>query len=311
MTKEILKLSFAVLLVLAGRGASLAKINIVATTEDLAAIAKEVGGEKVDVVWLAKGYQDPHFVDAKPSFLIKLQRADLFIEVGRDLEVGWVPSLLNSARNPKILSGAPGFLDASAPIPILEIPTRQVSRAEGDVHPFGNPHYWLDPENGKLIAKEIENKLSQIDPGNAATFASRSEDFRKRLAAAMEKWEKKAAGIGLAGTKVVTYHRSWSYFAKRFGMEVAGFVEPKPGIPPSPQHIQNLISQIKSQGIKLIIVEPYFDIKLPQKIAHETGAKLVILPPSVGADREIRDYFGLFQRQIDLLSDAIGKEASR
>ena len=301
------RLKFFILAVLGLSAAFLhAKMNVVTTTEDLASIARAIGGEKIEVIALAKGYQDPHFVDAKPSYLIKLQRADLFIQVGRDLEIGWVPSLLNSARNPKILQSASGFSDASMRVPILEIPTGAVSRAEGDIHPFGNPHYWLDPKNGEFIADEIEEKLSSIAPEDASYFHNGAENFKKKLEESISKWEEKANKINLNGAKVVTYHKSWSYFAKRFGLEVVGFIEPKPGIPPSPQHIQSLISQIKSQNVKLLIIEPYFDIKLPQKIAYETGAKLVVLPPSVGAEKTILNYFDLFDRLIELLTEAVG-----
>lgn len=302
MKNKILRILLPVYLILT-TSLALAKVRIVTTTEDLAAIANDVGGDKVEAVALAKGYQDPHFVDAKPSYLIKLQKADLFIEVGKDLEVGWAPSLLNSARNPNILPGAPGFLDASIHVPILEIPS-QVSRAQGDIHPFGNPHYWIDPKNGAFIADAIEEKLAELSPSDAEFFKTRNEDFKKRLDASMARWEAKAKEIGLLGMKVVTYHRSWTYFAKRYGLEVVNFVEPKPGIPPSPQHIQSLIAQMQSQKIKWIIVEPYFDVKLPQKIAQETGAKLVVLPTSVGSEREIKNYFDLFDRQLAIFSQA-------
>ncbi|MBI2915809.1 MAG: zinc ABC transporter substrate-binding protein, partial [Elusimicrobia bacterium] len=275
------------------------------TTEDLAAIAREVGGDKVEVTALAKGYQDPHFVDAKPSYLIKLQRASLFIEIGRDLEAGWAPSLLNSARNPNILAGASGFLDASALVPILEISQGQVSRAQGDVHPFGNPHYWMDPKNGEFIADAIQEKLSNLSPADADYFHSRLEDFKKRLETALSGWQKKGEDLGLPGMKVVTYHKSWSYFAKRFGLEVMDFVEPRPGIPPSPQHIRSLIAKMKSSNVKLVIVDPYFDLKLPQKIAQDADAKLAVLPTSVGAEKDIPSYFDLFDRQLKIIEQVL------
>ncbi|OGR88821.1 MAG: hypothetical protein A3A86_07630 [Elusimicrobia bacterium RIFCSPLOWO2_01_FULL_60_11] len=299
------KLFLSIGLIFAIASVSSAKIQVVTTTEDLAAIAREVGGDKAEVTALVKGYQDPHFVDAKPSYLIKLQRADLFIEVGRDLEVGWVPSLLNSARNPDILTGAPGFLDASLRVPILEIPTGQVSRAQGDAHPFGNPHYWMDPKNGEFIADAINEKLSALSPADADYFHSRLEDFTKRLRTALSGWEKKAKELGLTGTQVVTYHKSWSYFAKRFGLEVVDFVEPRPGIPPSPQHIQSLIVKMKTGNIKLMIIDPYFDSKLPQKIAQDVDAKLAVLPTSVGAEKDIRSYFDLFDRQLEIIEQAL------
>lgn len=301
MKTILLKLSLFVCVILSLVTISSAKTKVVTTTEDLAAIAREVGGDKVEVTSLVKGYQDPHFADAKPSYLIKLQRADLFIEIGRDLEVGWVPSLLNSARNPNILAGAPGFLDASLRVPILEIPKGQVSRAQGDVHPFGNPHYWMDPKNGEFIADAIDEKLSILSPADAGYFHSRLEDFKNRLGIALSGWEKKAKELGLPGTQVVTYHKSWSYFAKRFGLEVVDFVEPRPGIPPSPQHIQSLMARMKSENIKLVIIDPYFDLKLPQKIAQDADARLAVLPTSVGAEKDIRSYFDLFDRQLKII----------
>lgn len=309
MRGKILKLSF-IMAVIFGKCWSVnlsAKINVVTSTEDLASIAKEVGGDKVNVVSLAKGYQDPHFVDAKPSYLIKLQKANLFVEIGRDLEVGWVPSLLNSARNPDILPGARGFLDTSIYVPILEMPTGEINRAQGDVHPFGNPHYWLDPKNGEFIADAITEKLSEIASADASYFHARNQDFKKRLESSIVQWELKAKKMNLTGTRVVTYHKSWSYFVKRFGLVIVNFIEPKPGIPPSPQHVQQLETQMKSQSVKLIVVEPYFDIKLPQKIALETNAKLVILPTSVGAEKDVQTYFDLFDRQLQLISESIVK----
>lgn len=305
MKTILLKLSLFVGVIFSIVTISSAKTKVVTTTEDLAAIAREVGGDKVEVTALVKGYQDPHFVDAKPSYLIKLQRADLFIEIGRDLEVGWAPSLLNSARNPNILTGAPGFLDASVQVPILEIPTGQVSRAQGDVHPFGNPHYWLDPKNGKFIADAIEEKLSNLSPADAGYFHSRLEDFKNRLGIALSGWEKKAQELGLPGTQVVAYHKSWSYFAKRFGLEVVDFVEPRPGIPPSPQHIQSLMARMKSGNVKLMIVDPYFDLKLPQKIAQDADARLAVLPTSVGAEKDIQSYFDLFDRQLKIIEQTL------
>ncbi len=280
------------------------KLAVVTTTQDLAAITAEIGGDRVNVESLARGYQDPHFVDAKPSFLVKLRRADLFIEVGRDLEIGWAPGLLQSARNPKILPGGAGFVDASLGVSLLELPTN-VSRSEGDVHPLGNPHYWLDPENGLVIAANIRDALSRISPADRAAFEKRYADFEAKLAQRLDGWKKAAAAMGLSGAKVVSYHRSWPYFAHAFGFDVVDFVEPKPGVPPSPKHTQELIASMKSRRVRLLIVEPYFDAKLPQQIARETGATLVVLPPSVGAAPQATDYFALFDAQMDLLKRAL------
>jgi ABC-type Zn uptake system ZnuABC Zn-binding protein ZnuA len=278
------------------------KIQIMTATTDLAALAQEVGGDKVDVESVARGYQDPHFVDAKPSFLLKLKRADLLIVVGLELEIGWLPPLITQSTNPKIQVGAPGYFDASRFAKILEIPTGQVTRAEGDVHPLGNPHYWLDPENGLRIAKGISDKLSEMRPGDAAYFEQRYSDFEKRLREADEKWLESMKPY--AGRKIVTYHRSWPNFAEHFHLNVAGYVEPRPGIPPSPQHTVELIQQMKRENVKVIVVEPYFDLKTPNAVARETAAQVLVLPPSVGGEKEITDYFKLFDYDIAKLKQA-------
>jgi len=280
------------------------KLNVVTSTEDLASIAREVGGDKVAVVALAKGYQDPHFVEPKPSFILAVNRADLYIAVGRELEIGWLPPLVTSSRNAKVQPGARGYLDASLSVRILEIPTGQITRAMGDVHPLGNPHYWLEPGNGRLIAQAVRNKLSEIVPADKAYFAQRYDDFDRRLAAAEKRWD--AAMAPYKGTKLVTYHRSWPNFMERFGLEVIGYVEPKPGIPPSPSHTLELIDEMKRGGVKLIVVEPYFSLRTPQAIANQvSGGKVLILAPSVGGVKEVTDYVQLFEYDVNLLAGAL------
>src|SRR5438309_7621482 len=194
------------------------KLNVIATTEDLAAIAREVGGDHITVDSIAKGYQDPHFVEAKPSFILKLQKADLLILVGRELEIGWLPPLIQQSRNSKVQVGADGYLDASLQARILEIPQGQITRAEGDVHPLGNPHYWLDPENGKIIAREIFDRLSRFRPNERAFFEPRLNDFLNRLSDAEQRWRVMMAPY--KGTKMVAYHRSFPNFAERFVLDV-------------------------------------------------------------------------------------------
>ena len=282
-----------------------AKVKVVTTTEDLAALAREVAGDSAEVSSIARGYQDPHFVEAKPSYLLKLKKAGLFIQVGLELEAGWAPALLTSARNPGILPGKPGFMDASEGCEILEKPSGGVDRSLGDVHPLGNPHYWLDPGNGRLIARAIARRLSVIDPDKAEKYKANLAAFEERLSGKEKEWDTAAAP--LKGVKVVTYHNSWPSFARRFGLEVVDFVEPKPGIPPSPAHIHALIGRIRAEGVRLLLVEPYFDQKLPKKVAAEAGIPLVILPPSVGGEEGIKTYFGLFDRQLELLRKAGGK----
>jgi ABC-type Zn uptake system ZnuABC Zn-binding protein ZnuA len=284
-------------------------LNVVTTTEDLAAIAREVGADKIKAESLSRGYQDPHFVEAKPSFVLKLNKADLLIAVGRELEIGWLPPLITQSRNSRIQPGADRYLDASLTARILEIPTGQITRAMGDVHPAGNPHYWLDPENGKRIAKAIEGKLAAINPGDAAYFAQHEEVFEKRVSDGEKRWL--ATMAPHKGTKVVTYHRSWPNFAERFGLDVIGYVEPKPGIPPSPSHTLEVIQAMKRQNVKIILVEPYFDTKTPNSIARETGAKVLVMPPSVGGEKEITDYIKLFDYDIKLLVDAIKETGAK
>jgi zinc/manganese transport system substrate-binding protein len=280
-----------------------AALTVVGTTQDLAFLAQEVGGDKIKVTALAKGYQDPHFVEAKPSFVLLLNKADLLIAVGRDLEIGWLPPLITQSRNGKIQVGSPGYLDASLTAKILEMPSGTITRAEGDVHPLGNPHYWLDPENGRRVAKAIQNKLSELDPSNAAYYAGRQADFDKRLSDAQQRW--KSQMVPYKGVKVVTYHRSWPNFADAFGLDVIGYVEPKPGIPPTPQHTLDVINAMRQQNVKIIMVEPYFDLKTPNSIASNTGAKVLVMPPSVGGVPQATDYFKLFDTDIAMLIDAI------
>jgi zinc/manganese transport system substrate-binding protein len=278
------------------------KLNVVTSTTDLAALAQEVGGDKVNVESIAKGYQDPHFVEAKPSFLLKLRQADLLIAVGLQLEIGWLPPLVTQSGNPRIQVAAPGYLDASQFAEILEIPQGTVTRAEGDVHPLGNPHYWLDPDNGRRIARGIANKLADMDTADGAFFQQRFQDFEKQLLAAEQKWD--AEMKPYRGRKVVTYHRSLPNFAKHFGLDVIGYVEPRPGIPPTPSHTLELIQLMKRENCKIILVEPYFDLKTPQSIARETGAQVVVYLPSVGGVKEVTTYFQLFDYDIALLTKA-------
>ena len=298
-------LAALILLSFPAAGRAQGKLNVMTTVEDLASIAREVGGDRVNVESIARGYQDPHFVEAKPSFILKLQKADLLVVVGRELEIGWLPPLIQQSRNSKIQVGAEGYLDASARARILEIPQGQITRAMGDVHPLGNPHFWLDPENGKIVAREIADKLEQLRPTDRAYFEQHVTDFTNRLSEAEKRWIAEMAPY--KGTKVVTYHRSFPNFADRFGLEVVGYVEPRPGIPPTPQHTLDLISEMKRQNVKIVMVEPYFDLKTPNSIGRETGAQVLVMPPSVGGVKEITDYFKLFDYDINLLVDAIKK----
>jgi ABC-type Zn uptake system ZnuABC Zn-binding protein ZnuA len=294
-----------------GQAASAAdsKLTVVTTTEDLASLAREVGGDRIAVEAIARGYQDPHFVEAKPSFILKLQKADLLIVVGRDLELGWLPPLIQQCRNAKVQVGADGYLDASQGVRILEIPTGQITRAMGDVHPQGNPHYWLDPENARVVAKSVCDRLSRFRPADRAYFEQRLAAFNTRLTDAVKKWMAQMAPY--KGTKVVTYHRSFPNFADRFGLDIIGYVEPRPGIPPSPGHTLDLIQDMKRQNVKLILVEPYFDLATPESVARATGGRVLVMPPSVGGVKEAVDFFALFDYNVTLLADAIKATAGK
>ncbi len=281
------------------------KLNVITATQDLASIASEVGGDRITAEAIAKGYQDPHFVEPKPSFLLKLKRADLLAVVGLQLEIGWLPPLITQSGNSKIQVSNAGYIDMSQFCEVLEVPTTQVTRAMGDVHPLGNPHYWLNPENGRRMAKAFQNKFSEMRPADAAYFAARYQDFDKRLSEAAKRWDAQMAPY--RGRKVITYHRSWPNFCERFGMVVVDYVEPKPGIPPTPSHTLDLINIMKRENIKLILVEPYFDLRTPNSIAQQTGGTVVVLMPSVGGVKEVTDYFKLFDYDINLLTQAFAK----
>jgi zinc/manganese transport system substrate-binding protein len=301
--KRILPVVFALAALASFSSAAEAKLRVVSSLQDFASIAQSVGGDRVDASSLAKGYQDPHFVDAKPSFVLQLSRADLLIAAGLELEIGYLPPLIDQSRNDKIHPGNPGYLDASVGCDILQRPTTQVTRAMGDVHPYGNPHYWTDPNNGRVIARSIAARLSQLDPAGSAVYQRNLAAFEQRLTQKEAEWNAKMAPY--AGTKIVTFHDSWPNFAKHFKLNVVGHIEPKPGIPPTPSHTLEIINLIQTQKVPVIVVEPYFDKKTPNFIAGKTGAKVVTLYPSVGGTPAITDYFTLFDTDIDAFIAAV------
>jgi zinc/manganese transport system substrate-binding protein len=285
-----------VLLGAALAGPAEGKLRVVTTLQDFASLAQAVGGDRVETFAIAKGYQDPHFVDAKPSFIVKLSRADLLIVAGLELEIGYLPPLIDQSRNDAIHRGNPGYLDASVGCDILQRPTTVVTRAMGDVHPYGNPHYWTDPENGRAIARSIAAKLTELDPAGKATFDKNLAAFDAKLTEKEKEWEAEMAPY--AGTKVVTFHDSWPNFATRFHLEIVGHIEPKPGIPPSPSHTLEIINLINADKVPVLLVEPYFDLKTPRYIAAKTGATVITFYPSVGGIPAITDYFSLFDHDI-------------
>lgn len=274
-------------------------IKVVATTTDLKSIAEFIGGNKVSVSSIATGYQNPHFVDPKPSYIIGLANADVFITVGLDLEIGWSPQLLASSRNPKIQRGSPGYVDASANIPLMQVPS-SVNRAEGDIHIYGNPHYWLDPLNGKIIARNIADGLERVDPANRNYYENNLKTFNERIDAKMKEWQMRMAPF--RGTKIIAYHNEWCYFENRFGLQIVDFMEPKPGIPPTPTQIVKVIKEVKANTIKLIVSSPYFTTSSSDMVSQQTGARKLILATSVGAFTGIKNYFDLFDYNINLLT---------
>jgi zinc/manganese transport system substrate-binding protein len=249
-----------------------AKLNVVATLPDFASLAREIGGDKIDVTVMAKPTEDPHFVDARPSFVVQLRTADVLIEGGAELEIGWLPPLLQNARNPKIEVGKPGRVIASQGVRLMNVPTN-VTRAAGDVHALGNPHFMTDPIIAKAVAQHIAQSFSAVDPTNAGAYDANYKKFEATINAKLQQWG--AAMLPFKGQNVVAYHDSWVYFAHRFGLNIDIFLEPKPGIPPSPSHLVEVIAQMKAQKIKAIIVEPFHDRKIAEKVASATGAKVV------------------------------------
>lgn len=279
-----------------------AQLKVVTTIPDLKSIAEYIGGDRVEAFSIATGYQNPHFVDPKPSYILKLSKADVFITVGLDLETGWVPALLNSARNAKIQKGGAGYVDASVNIPLLQIPSA-VDRGEGDIHIYGNPHYWLDPVNGKVIARNIAATLSRIAPEYQAEFTANLKRFNETIDLKVKEWEGKMAKYD--GTKVIAYHNEWPYFEKRFKLKIADFLEPKPGIPPTASQLAKIINLMKREQIRIIINSPYFTAESADLAARNSGGKVVTLATSVGATAEIKTYFDLFDYNVKQLLTAV------
>jgi zinc/manganese transport system substrate-binding protein len=280
--------------------AILAVLHVVSTIPTLGSLAKEVGGNRVEVESLGKGYQDPHFVEAKPSLMLTLNRADLLLYVGLELEIGWLPPLVLGSRNAKIQTGELGSLDCSRSIPVLDIPTTKVERSMGDIHPQGNPHYWLPPSNARLIAQEIATRLGQLDPEGKPAYDKNLGAFLAKVDAKEKEWAPMVAKM--KGEKVATYHKSWSYVSHWLQMEEIGYVEPKPGIPPDPNHLVQLIGVMRAEKARLLLVEDFYNKNTAQVVADKAGAKLLVLPTDVGATPQIRNWFDLAETVLRRLS---------
>jgi zinc/manganese transport system substrate-binding protein len=328
-----------VLTALAGTAPAADKLNIVCTTTDLASIANAVAGDRAHVTSITIGKEDPHFIQAKPSYMVQARDADLWVRVGMGLEVGWEPPLLDGARNPRILEGTPGHLDASDKVIRLEVPTTQITRGMGDVHPEGNPHYWLDPLNGRIVAGEIAQRLIKLDPAHAQVYQKNLKNFYHRLDDAMfgsalahrlggaRLWAWQVKGelkrrldeLGMLkdaggwwaqmrpyrGQGIITFHKSWIYFCGRFGLKVLGELEPKPGVPPSGSHVQKIAGLIKANQVKLILQEPFYPVKAAELLAAQTGAKLAVVTNSVGGDPKATDYIALINLIVARVAEAL------
>ena len=280
-----------------------AKLNVVATLPDYAALATAIGGDKIEITAMGKPTEDPHFVDARPSFVVKLRSADVLIEGGAELEIGWLPPLLQNARNAKIETGAPGRVVASQGIRLMDVPAN-VTRAAGDVHASGNPHFMVDPIVAKTVAQHIAQAFSAVDAANAAAYQANYQKFESAIDAKLQDWGK--ALLPFKGANIVAYHDSWVYFAHRFGFTIDTFLEPKPGIPPSPSHLAEVIAKMKASKSKAILVEPFHNRKIAEKVAASTGAKVVDFAQYPGALPNTESYIALIDALVSRLAAALG-----
>lgn len=282
------------------------RIPVVATLPVLAELVEAVGGDRVAVTAIATPLQDPHFVEARPSYILAASRARVFVTAGMDLEVGWEPLVREGSRNAAIQVGGPGYVDASAHVRKLGVPTGRIDRSRGDVHPHGNPHYWLDPLNAVPLTADIALALSRVDPANAGLYNDRRRRFLAELEERMAGWRARLAP--LRGSPVASYHESWEYLAGRFGLEIVGTLEPKPGIPPSPSHLAGLMDRMRARDVRLILKEPYYENDNPALVARETGARVVELPnqPQPG-----QDYFAFVDGLVERLAAAGAAGTSR
>lgn len=287
---------------------AMAKLNVVTTTEDIASIVKEVGGDLVTVKTIAKGYQDPHAIQAKPSYILKVNRADLLAYQGLDLEVGWLPMLIQAARNKIVLPGQLGHLDVSQAISPMEVPVGELDRSMGDVHPHGNPHYHLNPENGLLMADIIAKRLARLDPANADAYKTNLGNFSKRLVEKITQW--KTRMLKFQNLKVITYHSTWNYLLNFLAIESVGTIENRPGIPPSGKHISELVNVMKQTNTGVILQANFFEQEFSDLLARKTQGEAVVLPVSVGGVKEARDYIALFDVLINKLENSFLKHLS-
>ncbi len=295
-------LALAVIGLLVPAASAADKIRVVATIPDLKALTEEVGGKLIDVESLARGTQNAHELEIRPSLMLKLRRADLLIENGLELD-SWADVAVQGANNPNIVRGAPGRVDVSRGIQVLEVPSTRVDRSMGDVHPLGNPHYSLDPGMAPIITQNIADALARFAPEHRAEFEKNRQAFLTRLDEAMARWER--AMEPLKGARVVVYHPQWIYILSRFGLSQAATLEDRPGIPASPAHLTRVIRQMKEERIKVIIVEPWNDLKLATRVADEAGAKAVVLASMVGGVKGADSYIAAIDHNVNALVTAM------
>lgn len=289
----------AALIALGGTSVAAAKIKVVTTTSDLAYLARSVGGDRVEVTGLLSGAQDPHYMEPRPDFIVKMSRADVFAEIGMDLEIGWSPVLLSQARNPKIQKGQPGYCDASVGVRILEKPTGPVDRARGDIHIYGNPHYWTDPLNAAIMARNLRDALIRVDAAGTSTYQANYQHLFDRLKSiALKETEKFKPYSGL---KVAVFHREASYLAQRLHLNVTASIEEKPGVPPSASYLKQVVDQLRRENVKLILIAPFNNRSYADAVAREINGRVVVLPISVGSMRGADTYESTFELSVDLL----------
>jgi zinc/manganese transport system substrate-binding protein len=303
--KAVIKGILAVLFLMAARPA-LADLKVATALEDLASVAQFVGGKHVTAISLCKGYEDPHFVPAKPSLMKAIQNADVFVSVGLELDGGWLPLVIPGSRNPKIQPGAKGFIDASEEVNVLEKPVGTVSRAEGDIHPLGNPHYYVDPANLEVVADHLARVFGELDPTNADDYQVNAKTFDEKIEKALKGWETDLKPY--KGKSVVVYHENFVYFATRFGLKLFGTVEPKPGIPPNPRYLTETAEAMKTAGVKVVLYQPYYDADAAQQLAKKADAVALEIPTEVNGVPQAKDVFSKFDFIVSTLVKAFSEK---
>jgi ABC-type Zn uptake system ZnuABC Zn-binding protein ZnuA len=284
-----------------------ADLKVATSLTDLASVAQFVGGKHVTAQSLCRGFEDPHFVPAKPSLMKAIQHADVFVSVGLELDAGWLPLVLPGSRNPKIQPGAKGFVDASEGVDVLEKPNGTVSRAEGDVHPLGNPHYYADPKALEVVADHLADVFSKLDPPNAAEYAANAKAFDQKMETSLVKWTQEMAPY--KGAQVVTYHKNFVYFAQRFGLKEFGTVEPKPGIPPNPRYLSDLADRMKKDGVKVVLYQAYYNADAGNQLAKKAGSVAVEIATEAGGVPGTDDVFSKFDKLVSTVAGALSEKS--